>query len=430
MDQENIQLSTKLKPGFPGLASFFLCLLVSVTATSGQLDDEFSSGLDALDNDRLKTAREIFHGILSDSPGLHRARLELARAYYMSLDYKQARAQAQHVLDDPNTPASVRTTVLAFVAQIDEDEKNRAVKHSWTPSIYLGLMHDTNVNVGPENQLLLPLGGLLNESAVERDDNAFVITPGISHTYNPGKRFELGEHSGYFLWQSQASYYHRAYFDEDDFNLGVLHAGTGPVWVVPRHWRAGIGISFDQIWLGGSPLALFSGINPNVTWQLNDNTEFSLNGLLSSRDYNESSNKPLEGNYRSLGASLGHYMNDKKFAVRVGGKLFDFDARGERFSHDGWEVFLGGVMQAWTNGSLFARAGYQTFDFDGQEPDFGFSREDDEHRYTVGFQHAFKAGTLNDWTLSGNFVRTDNESNVSIFDYDRDQYSLGLSRNF
>lgn len=393
--------------------------------------EAFATALQAIDEDRLKTARELLDDIVTSNPSMHRARLELARAQYLSMDYASARREAQRVLDDPNTPPSVRTTVLAFLAQIDEDEKNFGIRHQWTPSIYLGLMYDTNVNVGP-NQDVVEIGGTRFAVDDEKSDLAAVINPGITHTYNPGKRFQWGEHSGYLLWQSALSGYYRRYFDEDDFNLGVLTARTGPIWVVPRHWRASIGLQADQIWLGDDRLALFASLNPAITWQIGSATEFGLEGVLTRRTYNRDRDSVREGWYKWAGATLGHYFFGKKLAVKGGAGYawFDTDDNAERFAYEGPDIYLGAVAQTWTNGSVFARVGYRNFDFQGDEPGFGRERDDDEYRYTLGFQHNIGSGVLRKWALTGSWVHTDNQSNVPIYDYDRDQFSLGLSRNF
>ncbi|MFQ5635573.1 MAG: outer membrane beta-barrel protein, partial [Gammaproteobacteria bacterium] len=89
------------------------------------------------------------------------------------------------------------------------------------------------------------------------------------------------------------------------------------------------------------------------------------------------------------------------------------------------------VWNPWNGGSIFGRAGYRRFDFDGIEPGFGVSRDDDEYRYSVGVQHEFGAGLLKGWGLVGNWTYTDNESkNVPIFQYDRHEFNVGLSRFF
>ncbi|MEE9413183.1 MAG: DUF2860 family protein [Methylococcales bacterium] len=395
-----------------------------------QLQQQFSIGMDALEHDRVKTAREAFSGILSSNPELHRARLELARAYYLSLDYDNARREAQTVLEDPNTPVFVRTTLLAFLAQIKEDEKRLNERHHWTPSIYLGFMHDTNVNVGPDRDVINIRGESFTVSGTEESDTAFVVNPGLTHTYNPGKTFNLGEHSGYFLWQSQLNGYYRSYFDETDFNLGVLTFRTGPAWVVPRHWRAGIGFQIDQIWLGDDRLAIFGTLNPNITWQFGENTEVTLDGVLARRYYNKQRDEDREGWYRSAEVSAAHYFNNGKLGIQGGAGYARFDADGGRFSYRGPNAFVGVIIQPWKNGSVYARASYRQYDYRGEENLFFEARDDDEYRYIVGFQHNIQGGLLAKWAVLGNWIYTDNQSNVAIFDYDRNQFNLGVSRSF
>ena len=104
-----------------------VCLALGLAAglaeAADDLQAEFDKAMRAIEAGELRTARQTLQELLAGNPSLHRARLELARVYYMSQDYEQARREAQRVLDDPNTPPSVRTTVIAFLAQIDADEK-------------------------------------------------------------------------------------------------------------------------------------------------------------------------------------------------------------------------------------------------------------------------------------------------------------------
>jgi hypothetical protein len=64
------------------------------------------------------------------------------------------------------------------------------------------------------------------------------------------------------------------------------------------------------------------------------------------------------------------------------------------------------------------------------EPGFTTARDDDELRAVVGFQHDYREGWLDQWSLIGSWTYTDNQSDVVIYEYDRHQVSLGLSRRF
>ena len=76
--------------------------------------------------------------------------------------------------------------------------------------------------------------------------------------------------------------------------------------------------------------------------------------------------------------------------------------------------------------------GYTPYDFDGTEdPLFpGVSRDDDEMRYALGFEHHFRSGMLENWALQGSWTYTDNQSNVPIYEYDRHTVNLGMARSF
>ena len=400
--------------------------------TSAALQSDFDLAMQAVEAERLRSAREQLTRLLSANPSLSRARLELARVNYLSRDYGAARLEAQRVLDDPNTPPTVRATVLAFLAQIDADERRYAARHQWSPSFYGGLMYDSNINYGLADDIV-NIGGLpfiVSPDSRETSGGAAVINTGIVHTFNPNRRFEAGEYTGSFVWQSEANAYYRAYFDESDFNLGVLTARTGPAWIVPGRWRAYVALQADEIFLGGDNLALFGSLNPGAVWQVGDDWEVALDGIVTRRDYQSSDENGRDGWYEAGNLAVGRYFRQRSLLVQVGASYANFEADDAPFSYQGPEVFAGFNAAAWTNGAVFARIGYHWYDFDGVEPGFDTAREDEELRAVVGFQQDFREGWLDQWSLIGSWTYTDNQSNVPIYEYDRHQVSLGLSRRF
>ena len=414
-------------------AVLFLILGAAAGAVAAdELQTKFDDAMRAIEADRLRSARETLQALLAGNPSLHRARLELARVYYLSQDYPAARREAQRVLDDPNTPPSVRTTVLAFLAQINEDEKRYAERHQWTPSIYGGLMYDSNVNIGPSSDII-DIGGLpfvVTPDSQETSDFAGVVSPAISHVYNPGIQFDAGEHTGNFIWQTDASAYYRGYFNETDFNLGILTLRTGPAWIVPRHWRAWIGLQGDQIWLGGDSLALFTTLNPGITWEAGEDTEITVEAALTDRNYWDNDESGRDGWVKAGSVLVTRYFNNRKLALQAGIGYADFDADQDNYGYQAPEAHIGVIVEAWQDGIVYARAGYTGYNYDGTEPGFGTSRDDDEGRYALGFQHDFRSGMLDGWALQGSWVYTDNNSNVPIYQYTRHVVNLGLARSF
>ena len=415
-------------------APFLALLLVGTPLLADELQEDFDQAMQSVDQNKLRTARERLTSILATNPSLSRARLELARVYYLSEDYPKAREEAQRVADDPNTPPTVRATVLAFLAQIDADQKKNTARHHWTPSIYAGLMYDSNVNVGPSRDIIDINGtpGYVLPESQEKSDSAMVISPGISHTYNPGKRFDAGELQGFFLWQSQANAYYRAYANETDYNLGVLTLRTGPAWIVPGSWRAGIGLQGDQIFLGGDNLGWFTTLNPNITWEFSNDTELSLDGIATDRRYDDNDEGGRQGVYLGANAIVTHYYKERTIGVQAGIGYGEFNADDDRFGYKAPDLMLGIIVEAWQGGSVYARVNYRHYDFDGPElaPFAPTTRDEHEVRLAMGFEHNFRSDALQNWVLLGGWIHTDNNSNVDIYEYDRDVVNLGMARNF
>jgi hypothetical protein len=403
--------------------------LLAATGEAVDPQRRFAEALEAIEADRLRSARELLRGLLDDYPSLLRARLELARVHYLSAEYEAARREAEQVLADPELPPQVQVTVLAFLAQIEADRQRRRQPGQWGGSLYAGLMYDTNVNFGPSRDII-DIGGIGFRPDRREEDLALVVSPTLSHLYDPQRRFSAGEYTGAFTWQSQAGAYYRAYADLDEFNLGVLTLRTGPVWTVPRRWRAGVALQGDQVWLDDRRLAWFSTLNPSLGWNLDPRTEISLDAVLTRRHYQESDDRGRRGWYQAVTLAADRSVRDGRLALQAGLGYAWFDASDRRFAYRSPEVFAGAAISAWGNGTVYARAGWRGYDFRGEEPLFLLSRDEDELRLVLGFEHRWDAGPLQGWALQGSWLWTDNDSNVALYDYRRSQLSLGLARQF
>ncbi|HSH28374.1 MAG TPA: tetratricopeptide repeat protein [Thiohalobacter sp.] len=399
-------------------------------AQEPDLEALFQEGMQALGQNRLESAQEAFQAILSIEPSLHRARLELAVAYYRLLDYQRAEELARRVLGDPATPPQVRVTITAFLAQIEADRARFNRRHAWRASLALGAMHDSNVNVGPSSELITD-AIRLQPGATARSNNALFVQPGISHTFNPALRIDAGERVASLLWQSRLSFYHREYHDEDDFNLAVATVSTGPALVVLEQWRAGMNLTLDHIRLGGDDLALFTTLQPHVTWQF-DNGELALDAAYTHRRYDDDADSGREGDYVAVGGTLVRYLLDRRLSLQGGLHYLDFDADAARWGYDGPEFMLAAAWRGWGRGEVYARAVQRDLDYDAiyGAPPLNEARDERERRLVLGFSHRFAAGHLAGWQMTGEFIRVLNRSNIGLFEYDRSQASLTFRRNF
>lgn len=395
--------------------------------------EKFLQAMDERAKGNLLEAQNILAGILINQPLLHRARLELAVTFYRLYDYDEARRQAQIVLDDQETPDTVRVTILAFMAQIDADEQAMtARKHYWDPTIALGWMYDTNVNAGPYGDIII--GGIpvqIYPGSMAQSDSAAIAIVSLNHRFQTGKTFRTGQGKGLFFWQSNASYYHRDYFNEHAFDMGVLTAGTGPAWIAIGNWRGNVIAQVDYLILGGDELAWFYSLLPSFTKQhLNGALEWTLDGTITRRDYLRQLDSDLDSVYYNLQFSMGYTFMSPRLAIQAGTRLFVEDADTDQWSNDGNGVFIASRWEFWEDGAIYGSINGLRIDYDGPAAGFVANREDRQTRYIIGVSQVLRYKWLNDLTLTGSFTRTNNNSNASTYEYDREQTMIMISRTF
>ncbi len=410
------------------LALLLTMLVSSPAIRADEIQERFSAAMEAVEAEQLNTARKLLQELLNDYPTLYRARLELARTNYLARDFDAAEAETVAVLEDPELPPSVRTNLTAFLAQIRDDRRTFEKRHRWNAQLYGGGMYDSNVNFGVARDIV-DIGGVqipVNPLSKEVSDGAAVIDGGVLHSYNPGWRFKAGEKNGFTIWQTQANGYYRSYFDETDFNLGVATIRTGPVWVVPQSWSASIGLQLDQIWLGNERLGLFGTINPTVTWELDPQSQLTASLAFTNRDYRNDEDNGRDGDLWRGNLGYSKVFGLGAVGMQAGVGYADFKANDNRFSYNGPEAYAGLTWNAWRTGSLYSSLNYREFDFEGTDLLFGEARTDDEWRLIAGFRQ--QLGRT--WILRGEWVYTDNKSNLDLFQFDRNQLSLGIQKSW
>ncbi len=394
------------------------------------VDDQYRQALYQRETGEPYTAIETLESLLSANPTLNRARMELAVAYYRTLNFARAKAESQRVLDDPQTPENVKLSVLSFLKQLELEEKAAFEKpHKFEPNVALGLLYDSNVNAGPDNALIGP-GLQLTPSSLKTSDWGVVGQAGLTHTWLSPAPLRLGQSTARFGWVNQGSLYYKGYHNEHDYDLGVVTLATGPTLIVGNAWRGNINLQVDHLTFDGDTLGVYTSLSPSVAVRVGINGEITGDVQWVKRDFKRSIDTGRDSNYRSVGLAYGHLFNRGQLAVQAGGRWFDESADADRFSNDGHEYFVGARLRAWNGGDLFARAAWRRARYDGVEPLFGVARRETERRVELGASHTFQAGWLEKWQLSGTVTNVHNEANLSLYGYDRDTVQITLGRGF
>jgi hypothetical protein len=372
-------------------------------------------------------AARIYQTILSNRPDLHRARLELAVAYYRLQELNKAREEAEKVLNDPATPEKVKIKIRNFLANV----KAAGPAHKWTPYLSVGWINDDNVNVGPGgDSFVIGSNTYRSPGASAKADNGITLYAGIDHQYMFPKTYGFGERVLNFIWQSQASFYDIDLFEENDYDLEVLHLSTGPAFTAEDGWRANMSLQADISQLGHDRYATFVGLNPSVTWPVKTrNTEMTVDVLVQDRKYHQDEDDGRDSTFSIGTVSINHIFANDKWSVQGGLSLLLENADAGWYSNDGYEVYVG-INRRYRKANVYARYAYLDLDYDEDVPVFNQTRHEDTDTLLLGFNYLLSSGWLNKWSVTGNYQYTDTDSNINFYDYDRNQVELAIERTF
>jgi len=424
-----------------GVASVLLAAAVTVSAQTqtqtntidvpDELEAQYQAALDARANGDLYGSIEQLNSLLTQNPNLHRARLEIAVAYYRAAMYEKATTQAREVLSNPNTPKKVRETIELFLEQLEAIRiASTDNRHSWTTSMSLGGGYDDNVNAGPASESfdINGLSFVLDPDDGEQSDAFASISGRVNHSYRMPGTANIGSRPVQMLWQSSANIYRKEYQDEHAYTVDVVSVSTGLALVSRTNWRAKVDVKADYVRLGDDALALYTSLNPSYTWVSGKN-EYTVQGQWMYREYMKDDDADREGERFLLGFDYTRNIN-RDLALKFGLSTYEQDARVDHEQFDVKAAYVSGVWTAWEGGAAYARVSYRETDYEGLEPVFNSGREEDETRYVVGASHNFRSGAMQGWGLGLRASYSDNESNIDIFEYDRNLVSLDLTKRF
>ena len=187
---------------------------------------------------RLDEAITALRAILVDRPGLVRARLELARAFFFKNEDSLARSHFERVLaGDP--PAPVVANVRRFLAEI-------RARRRW--SMYLGGAVAPSTNIGRTSASeVIHINGL-----PFRRDADQLTTSGVGLSVWAGGEYQqpMGERLRLRLGVDAA----REEYSGKEFDQMFLSGHVGPRWLVNRDTEVSLLGNVRQRWFGGAPL--------------------------------------------------------------------------------------------------------------------------------------------------------------------------------
>ncbi len=384
---------------------------------AGNPQFDFVAGLAALEAGQPQHAVMALERVLMVEPSNHRARLELARAYFLLGDYATARREFQAVRT-VGPPPNVLMRVDSFLTEIQQREAQG--RTSVTGYVELRPGWDSNVaSATADSTLVIPAIGMvdLGASSLETSDRFLDKNAGITLVRPIDKRRALF---------ADLAYRDRGYVDEHDYSTRSVTMSGGLALADGRD-RLKLPMQYQVFYLANNVFRRLFTLGAEWSRDLNPHNQLQGFGQFGTLRYPDDSiqdvNIVLAGggwNHRythiPLLASVASYLGDES-AQESGGDL------NGRFYYG---LRLGMQWNGIPAQTPYASLVWQHSLYDAANQVFLRTRDDSFIELRLGWTWQPKAR----WTLTAEASAIDNQSNISLYEYTRNQISVGVRYQF
>lgn len=388
-------------------------------ARAGEPAFDYLLGIAALDAGRYTEAIFALERVLAVDPAHVQARAEIGRAYFLIGENEAAQRELQAVRSR-GVPPAVAGNIDRFLNAIEQARAGERTRVSAFLEATLG--HDSNVNSGIANgQVAVPaFGGAvvqLNPGGTKVSDEFLALSGGVNvrHPLRP----DLALVAGLALsqrWNSSA----------DQFDTGYVDGNVGLVYAADRH-------TFTAA-LQGNHFRLDDSRNREVLggvgqWQYMIDRRTQVSAYLQATRVDYPGQEIRNVDRRVGGAGIAHAYGPDGPVAYAGlyfGEEKERAANAAHIGNDLWGLRIGGqvaLKPAWT---MFASVAYEHRDHNGEDAFFQTTRKDKQTTVNVGAHWT----PARNWRVTPQVSWTSSDSNIVLYDYRRELYSVTVRRDF
>ena len=368
----------------------------------------FLTGLVAVGTGDYAAAIRIFRRLLIDHPEAARVRLELARAFFLSKDYGNARRQFQFARA-ANPPPEVIANIDRYLLLIRQEKTV-----SYTAS--LSLAPDSNINAASSTRevTLFGLPFELNEDAQQHSGVGVALDGNVEWAprLSANDRLRLG--AGLSRHEYSGSKY-------DDMTLAAY---AGPRHVSNR-WDLGLLATGYMRWYGGEVYSHSGGARAEATYY--PRPELGISGSFSAQYVSIAPQPQMSGMLWSGGLGAFHALGATS-AITLKTGINRQQARYSAFAN--WSGFVAaGYYRDLPGGfSAYFEPSLSYSHYDAALPAIGTVRSDRSISATLALLN--RHIVLARFTPRIAYTYTNQNSTVPIYTFGRNRVEIGLTTSF
>lgn len=387
---------------------------------AGDIEYDYLLGVAAIETGQVSRGIFALERVLAQDPNNNSARAMIAKGYFRGGEAENARKEFQNILGQSDDPA------LSKLIEDNMSAVDKATGQTTTFAAFIdiGFGYDSNINNATSNTSVSAPGiapGVnidLVSLSREQSSQYLSLTGGASFRTPLSKNLSMfGSALGSVRSNWKESMFDPSYLD---FSLGLnytrfIDSFTGA-------------LQHNDYDVDGESFRKATGATAQWQRQINDQSQVSVFVQTADLTYPDDSSRDAQRTV--IGGGWGHaFMGDKAAVVFLSGYVGKEDADEAQFdflSNDIYGARLGGQLVINYKLVSYAYASYENRQHDEQEPFFLKRREDDQYDFSVGLRYLPIPG----WTIRPQVSYLKNDSNLSLFDFDRTVVSVNLTKDF
>lgn len=377
---------------------------------------DYYYGIAAIDTGHASEGVFALERVLIAQPDNHAARLELARGYFILEEYARAREEFETVLG-VEPPPDVEEKIYGYLDAIRLQEG----RYTTTQNAYIefGYGTDSNVNSGPDitsyniGTLTVPL----DKASQEQDDTFSEITLnyGINTPVTIGTSFYATANGNAHLNS-----------DHGEFDTSTVTVNSGFQFLRAQDAYS-IDITAQQFNLDGEDYRFLIGLSTN--WRRHLSQQATLQTFLQLAQQEFDGQETRDVDTISLGVSYSKRFNAifspvffSSLNLAQDSPKLDTDTAKQNSERDYYGVRIGTILGTSAKTSTKLSINYQSSEYGLADSITGLIREDDYLNAAIDFTYLVNRN----WSMYARASITENDSNNSLYEYDRTILSLNI----
>lgn len=382
---------------------------------AGEPDFDFAAGWAALEAGQPQHAVMALERVLIVQPNHHRARLELARAYFLLGDYAAARREFRAV-ETAGPPPNVRRRIDSFLGEIQRRESTAGIQ--LTGYVELRPGWDSNVaSATADSTIDIPAIGIVNLADGEISDRFLDKNAGVTLVRQLDKRRAVF---------ADLAYRDRENVETQAYDTRSIGLSTGMAWADERD-RLRVPVQFQELYLVNQEFRRLLGLGIEWSRDLDEDNQALLFGQLGTIRYPDDALRDVD--LLLAGAGWNHRYAGVPLLASASLYLGDESARHADGDPNG-RLYYGTRISAQWNGipehTPYVSLTWQRSGYDATNPVFLRTRSEDFAEARLGWSWQ----PQRHWNITAEASLADNSANIVLYDYARHQFSVGARYQF